>query len=366
MHRNTTVRHKNDAHYYYKQSLITDLKPNNGMRKHLLLLFILICDISVWAQLRVSGTVYTADDGEPAIGATVRVLENPSNVIDTDFDGKYEISVNAGQTLEFSYVGCDPVQKKINESQTLDVTLHNISVLDEVVVIGYGTMKKSDLTGSVTSVASDKLQKTPAPSLANALQGQAAGVTVNSLSGRPGAAAEVRIRGVGNVTSSAPIYVVDGIITDDISFLSPNDIENTEILKDASATAIYGSRGANGVIIVTTRAGQTGQRARISFDAYAGVQQRWRKLDVMNANEFAEAYININGNKTSKKYYAENGFNKWLRTFKGLASSPYYPTIYDPDTNPDGFDYASQDTDWQDEVFRDAWIQNYQIGRAHV
>ena len=355
------MRHKNDAHYYYKQSLITDLKPNNGMRKHLLLLFILICDISVWAQLRVSGTVYTADDGEPAIGATVRVLENPSNVIDTDFDGKYEISVNAGQTLEFSYVGCDPVQKKINESQTLDVTLHNISVLDEVVVIGYGTMKKSDLTGSVTSVASDKLQKTPAPSLANALQGQAAGVTVNSLSGRPGAAAEVRIRGVGNVTSSAPIYVVDGIITDDISFLSPNDIENTEILKDASATAIYGSRGANGVIIVTTRAGQTGQRARISFDAYAGVQQRWRKLDVMNANEFAEAYININGNKTSKKYYAENGFNKWLRTFKGLASSPYYPTIYDPDTNPDGFDYASQDTDWQDEVFRDAWIQNYHM-----
>ncbi|MDE6331684.1 MAG: TonB-dependent receptor plug domain-containing protein, partial [Muribaculaceae bacterium] len=329
------------------------------MRKHLLLLIILICDISAWAQLQVRGTVYTADDGEPAIGATVRVLENPANVVDTDFDGHYNISVNAGQTLEFNYVGCDPVQKKIGESQTLDVTLHSISVLDEVVVIGYGTMKKSDLTGSVTSVASDKLQKTPAPSLANALQGQAAGVTVNSLSGRPGAAAEVRIRGVGNVTSSSPIYVVDGIITDDISFLSPNDIANTEILKDASATAIYGSRGANGVIIVTTRTGQTGQRARISFDAYAGVQQRWRKLDVMNARDFAETYININGNKTSKKFYAENGFNKWLRTFKGLASSPYYPTVYDPETNPDGFDYASQDTDWQDEVFRDAWIQNY-------
>ena len=131
-------------------------------------------------------------------------------------------------------------------------------VLNEVVAIGYGVMKKSDLTGSVTTVAADKLTKTPAASLANALQGQAAGVTINSNSGQPGAAPEVRIRGVGTVNGASPIYVVDGIIVDDITFLSPNDIESTEILKDASATAIYGSRGANGVIIVTTRTGKKG------------------------------------------------------------------------------------------------------------
>ena len=121
-------------------------------------------------------------------------------------------------------------------------------MLNEVVAIGYGVMKKSDLTGSVTSVDADKLKKTPASNLANALQGQAAGVTINSNSGQPGAAPEVRIRGVGTVNGASPIYVVDGVIVDDISFLSPNDIQSTEVLKDASATAIYGSRGPKGCL----------------------------------------------------------------------------------------------------------------------
>ena len=331
------------------------------MRKICLLLLMLIGSISTWAQLKVSGTVILAEDGEPAIGATVRVLENPSAGTVTDIDGQYVINVSSGQTLEFSYVGCEPVKKKIKEAGTLDITLSGNNELDEVVVVGYGTMKKSDLTGSVTSVSSEKLKKTPSPSLANALQGQAAGVTVNSMTGRPGAAAEVRIRGVGNTGNSSPIYVVDGVITDDISFLSPNDIASTEILKDASATAIYGSRGANGVIIVTTRTGGNNRRARISLEAYAGIQQRWRKLDVMDARQFADTYININANERSRQYYQENGFNKWLMAFKGVGASGYYPTVYDPETNPTGFDYASQNTDWQDEVFRDAWIQNYHL-----
>lgn len=333
------------------------------MRKNLLLLLLMSAVFPAVAQelLRVSGTVTSAEDGEPLIGATVRVLEEKAKITVTDVDGNYVINMKPGQTLGFSYVGYDPQNHKVSKSQTLDVALSTANALDELVVIGYGTMKKSDLTGSVTSIDADNLKKTPASSLANALQGQAAGVTVNSLSGRPGAQAEVRIRGVGSVNSPNPIYVVDGVITDDISFLSPNDIENTEILKDASATAIYGSRGANGVVIVTTRSGKKNERARITFDAYAGIQKRWKKLDVMNAREFADTYVAINANDRARQVYEEQGFNRWLQLFKGVGSSPYYPTVYDAENNPTGFDYSSVDTDWQDEVFRNAWIQNYHL-----
>lgn len=333
------------------------------MGKKLIILLFLVMSLPALAQdlLTVRGTVTSKEDGEPLIGATVRVVENRTNAVTTDFDGNYLINVKAGQTLQFSYVGCDPVEKKVSGSGELNVELGGITELEEVVAIGYGTMKKSDVTGSVTSIAKENLQKTPAASLANALQGQAAGVTVNSLSGRPGAQAEVRIRGVGTVNSPSPIYVVDGVITDDISFLSPNDIASTEILKDASATAIYGSRGANGVIIVTTRTGRTNQRAQITFDAYAGIQKRWKKLDVMNAHDFADTYVAINGNRVSKRVYEEQGFNRWLQLYMGVGASPYFPTVYNAETNPDGFDYSQVDTDWQDEVFRDAWIQNYHL-----
>jgi TonB-linked SusC/RagA family outer membrane protein len=333
------------------------------MRKNLLLLMLIVAFIPAMAQelLKVSGTVTSAEDGEPLIGATVRVLEEKARVAVTDIDGNYTINVKAGQTLGFSYVGYTSQNHKVRTAQTLDVTLATENSLDELVVVGYGTMKKSDLTGSVTSIDADNLKKTPASSLANALQGQAAGVTVNSLSGRPGAAAEVRIRGVGSINSPNPIYVVDGVITDDISFLSPNDIESTEILKDASATAIYGARGANGVVIVTTRSGRANQRAKITFDAYAGIQTRWRKLDVMNAKDFADTYVAINANDRARTAYEEKGFNYWLSTFKGVGSSTYFPTVYNAETNPTGFDYSAVDTDWQDVVFRDAWIQNYHL-----
>lgn len=334
---------------------------------HKILLFlsaIMLAGASAFGQnVQVSGTVVSAEDGEPMIGATVQVKENPTVGTATDIDGNYTINVKPGQSLKFSYVGYTPLEKKVTAGGKLDVTLQSSAeMLQEVVAIGYGTVKKSDLTGSVASVAADKLTKTPASSLANALQGQAAGVTVNSLTGRPGASAEVRIRGVGTVNGASPIYVVDGVITDDINFLSPNDIEHTEILKDASATAIYGSRGANGVIIVTTKGGKRNQDARISLDAYIGMQQRWKKIDVMGAGEYADALLAINGTAASKKYYNEHGLNGWLKVFNGVGASDYFPTVYDPDTNPEGFDYASQETDWQDEVFRDGLIQNYHLG----
>lgn len=333
------------------------------MIKQILSLMLLIFALPAVAQdLKVSGVVTSAENGEPLISVIIKVKENPSNIVLTDFDGNYTIKVEKGQTLVCSYVGYEAAEVSVTAAGVLDIAMTpQAFMLDEVVAIGYGTMKKSDITGSVSTVASEQLQKTPSPSLANALQGQAAGVTVNSLTGRPGSSAEVRIRGVGTVNGASPIYVVDGVITDDITFLSPSDIERTEILKDASATAIYGSRGANGVIIVTTKTGRKSERATVTFDAYLGTQQRHRKLDVMNAKEFADAYVAINGTTSSKKIYSEQGFNYWLSLFQGVGSSAYYPTVYNADTNPTGFDYSSVDTDWQDVVFQNATVQNYHL-----
>ncbi len=332
------------------------------MNKAIISLFLLLMGLYASGQdISVTGVVSSAEDGEPLIGASVRVKGKSSGVT-TDIDGNYIINVRNGAVLQFSYVGYEPEERVVRGTSAVNVSLKQQSnVLDELVVIGYGAVKKSDLTGSVSSVSSDKLTKTPAASLSNALQGQVAGVTVNSLTGRPGAGAEVRIRGVGTVNGSSPIYVVDGVIADDIDFLSPNDIEHVEVLKDASATAIYGSRGANGVIIVTTKGGGLKQPTHVTFNGYIGVQQRWKKLKVMNAKDYADTYVAINGNASAKKVYAEQGFNQWLNLYQGVRSSDYYPTVYDAEKNPGGFDYSQVDTDWQDEVFRNGLIQNYHL-----
>ncbi len=333
------------------------------MKKQILLLtvFLLSALAGLAQTIKVSGVVTSAEDGLPLPGVAVVVKENPTVGVATDIDGNYTITAESGQTLVFSYVGCQAQNVKVGTSPTINIVLEaEANVLQEVVAVGYGTMKKSDLTGSVTTVAADKLKKTPAASLANALQGQAAGVTVNNSSGQPGGSPEVRIRGVGTVNGADPIYVVDGVIVDDISFLSPQDIESTEILKDASAAAIYGSRGANGVIIVTTRTGKVNQKTRVSLDAYVGVQQRWRTLDVMNTQEYADAMINFTGSRSSREYYAANGLNAWLTRYGGIYNA-YYPTVYDAETNPTGFNYEAQNTDWQDVVFQDAMIQNYHL-----
>ena len=315
------------------------------------------------AQARtVTGHVTSSEDGEPLIGVSV-LVKGKTIGASTDIDGNYSINVPDGSnTLQFSYIGFNPVDKQINGASKVDVVMDVTSdSLDELVVVGYGVVKKSDLTGAVSSVNGDKLAKTPAASLSNALQGQVAGVTVNSLSGRPGASAEVRIRGVGTINGASPIYVVDGVIADDINFLSTSDIEHIEVLKDASATAIYGARGANGVIIVTTKGGAYNQRTKVTFNGYIGMQSRWKKLDVMNAKQFADTYVAINANAAAKKVYNEQGFNAWLNLYQGVRSSDYYPTVYNETTNPTGFDYSAVDTDWQDVVFRNGLIQNYHL-----
>lgn len=334
----------------------------NCFRKIISVILLLVAVQLVTAQsVKVSGTVTASEDGLALPGANIIVMGTTSQGTITDIDGKYTINVPVGKSIVFRYVGYKDQTVEVKQAGVINIALQSADhILNEVVAIGYGTMKKSDLTGSVASIKSDALQKTPAAGLDQALQGRAAGVTVNANTGQPGAAATIRIRGTGSVMGgSDPIYVVDGMIVTNISFLNPNDIQSTEVLKDASATAIYGSRGANGVILVTTKQGQEG-KVNISLNAYAGVQNRWNKLDLMQRDEFVKTIIALNNVTSEKNYYNKNGFNKWLTAYR-LGNSPYFPVVKS-DQNPNGFDYSSVDTDWQDEVFNEnALIQNYYL-----
>ncbi len=311
----------------------------------------------------ITGNVSTEDDPFPVIGANITIKGTTVGTI-SDLDGNFSISASKGDILVFSFIGYKTLEKEVVSNAPMQIVLEPDNLmLDEVVAIGYGTMRKSDLTGAVTSVKADHLQRTPAAGLDQALQGRAAGVTVNSNSGQPGAAATIRIRGIGSaIGGNDPLYVIDGVITTDISFLSPNDIKSTEILKDASATAIYGSRGANGVILITTKSGSQG-KANISFDAYWGIQNRWRKLDLMSSKDMALTKLKIDAMQNGADqiaYYLNNGFNEWMQAYN-IGSSNYYP-VAQTSRYPDGLDYSGIETDWQDVVFNpNAFMQNYNI-----
>ncbi len=320
-----------------------------------LMFFTLLGTAFAWSQtVTASGTVVSAEDGEPLPGVFILVEGTTNQGTSTDFDGKFSIDVEPGATLVVSSLGFETKQVKVGPmGGVFNISLDTDAfVLDEVVAIGYGVMKKSDLTGSVSSVKAEQLQRTPAANMDQALQGLVAGVTVNSSTGQPGAAAEVRIRGIGTVNNSAPIYVVDGVIVDDISFLSPADIATTEILKDASATAIYGSRGANGVILVGTKKGGTDGKVTVAVDMYAGVQTVYKKLSLMGSDEFAHTLASLSGSATQLEYLNANGLDEWLRQYYITHHPTYYPV---------NMDYSTVNTDWQDVIFRSAAIQNYHV-----
>ncbi|MBA4145706.1 MAG: hypothetical protein C0523_08085, partial [Cytophaga sp.] len=218
-------------------------------------LLFLVC-ISTYGQRTVQGTVTSKDDGQPIPGVNV-VVQGTTTGTATDVDGKFSLSLPPGQnTLNFSFLGYVTQTITVGEQSVIDIALAtDTQTLEEVVVIGYGVQKKSDLTGAVASVRGEDLVKIPSLNPVQGLMGKVAGVQVTNTSGAPGSSPVVRIRGVGTFNNSSPIYVVDGVILDDISFLNAGDIQSMEVLKDASSTAIYGSRGANGVIIVTTKIG---------------------------------------------------------------------------------------------------------------
>ena len=321
--------------------------------------------LAVFAQtMTVTGVVMAQDEPDPVIGANVMVKGTTNGTI-TDFDGNFSLQAKAGDVLQVSFMGYKTQEVKVSGAGPLRITLAPDNVqLQEVVAIGYGTMKKSDLTGAVTSVSADQLLKAPVAGIDQALQGRAAGVTVTTGSGQPGEAATIRIRGIGSaIGGNDPLYVVDGVITSDIKFLAPSDIKSMEILKDASATAIYGSRGANGVILITTKSGGEG-KVNINFDAYWGFQNRWKKLDLMGAQEFAEMKVRIgamrNGGAEIAHYY-KYGFNDWMYVYN-TGDDSYFPSVL-TERNPGGtYDYSLNETDWQDEVFhKNAFMHNYNV-----
>ncbi|RZL04886.1 MAG: SusC/RagA family TonB-linked outer membrane protein, partial [Hymenobacter sp.] len=231
------------------------------MRTFLQTTAVLMCSTSLaLAQQRAVQGVVTDSKGEGLPGATVLVKGTTVGAT-TGGDGSFQIALPAGATtLTISFVGSKSQEVVVGNQTNLRITLESdTQSLNDVVVVGYGTARKSDLTGAVASVSNAQLTQVATADPVQALQGRVAGVDITANSGQPGAGTRIRVRGVGTINNSDPLYVVDGVQTGDISFLLPTDIESTEILKDASATAIYGSRGANGVVIITTKHGKAGK-----------------------------------------------------------------------------------------------------------
>ena len=303
---------------------------------HTLIFVLCSASLALAQQRAVTGTV-TDNKGESLVGATI-LVKGTTTATSANADGSFQLSLPEGATtLVVSFVGSKSQEVVVGDQTTLRITLAAAEQsLDDVVVIGYGTARKSDLTGAVVSVRSEQLTQVATADPVQALQGRAAGVEITSNSGQPGSGTRIRVRGVGTINNSNPLYVVDGFQTGDINFLLPSDIESIEILKDASATAIYGSRGANGVVLVTTKKGKVGQ-TQFSLNGYAGYQELRRKLDVTNAAQYAtlvtEAYRN-----------------------DGLA----VPTTYGARLQ-DAINTNAVGTDWQQGVTQRGLITNYNL-----
>lgn len=304
-----------------------------------------------WVQFQaqtITGKVTDGETNEALPGVSVLVKGTTTGTV-TDIDGIYKLSApDNAETLMFSSVGYITKEEPINGRSEINVAMApDVKSLQEVVVVGYGTVKKSDLTGSVSSVSSEEIKEIPMTSLDQGLQGRAAGVQVTQASGQPGGMATIRIRGGNSLQGgNEPLYVIDGFPiyngggfdvpgsganVNGLALLNPNDIESIEILKDASATAIYGSRGANGVVLITTKSGKKG-RDIVSFESYYGMQEVRKTIDVMNATEFG---------KLVNEAYTNDGLDA-VFTESEIAS-------------------FGEGTNWQDEIFRTAPIQNYQL-----
>lgn len=325
--------------------------------KLLLLALFAMVSMSLTAQVTVTGTVLEAT-GDPIIGASV-VEKGQKGGVTTDIDGNFTIKVQkADATLVISYIGMKTEEIKLNGRTKVEVTLHDSSeALNELVVVGYGTQKRSDITGSVASLSEDQMRQSIVTNADQMLQGKVAGVQVTQNSGAPGGATSVRIRGASSLNSSnEPLYIIDGVpmggstsiggfdwmggsngqtTVNPLASIAPSDIVSIDVLKDASACAIYGAAGANGVVMVTTRRGSAG-KSNITYDGYVAWQQVAKKLDMMDLREYAQYQTQL---------YEE-----------GILNDSNYDKMYsDPSILGKG-------TDWQDEIFRTAMMQSHQVG----
>ena len=291
----------------------------------------------------ISGTIKD-EQGNGLPGASV-LIKGTTIGTSTNAEGKFSLSVpTSAAILVVSYIGYAPQEVPIEGQTTIEITLQpDKATLAEIVVVGYGTQKRSDLTGAISSVKSEDLKQLPMQRVDQALQGRAAGVMVLNPSGQPGGKTTIRIRGMNSINgSNQPLVVVDGLQGVDIESLNPNDIESIEILKDASATAIYGSQGANGVLMITTKKGNKGTPV-ISYSYSLSYQQLREKLDLMNAADFAKT---INANRATQNQPGNDVIT---------------PTPIFTDAQIAGYE-QNGGTDWQDEVYRTAPMQSHQLG----
>jgi TonB-linked SusC/RagA family outer membrane protein len=309
----------------------------------------------------------TTTGGEELPGVTV-LLKGTTNGTGAGADGSFQISVPGGQgTLVFSYVGY--VGKEITLApgqKTLNVKLEaDAKSLDDVVVVGYGTQKASNVTGAVAGVTAKEIEERPVNRIENALAGQMPGVSVQTTSGEPGADLQIRVRGTGSINASTePLYVVDGVPVDNLRGINPADVANLEVLKDASSAAIYGSRGSNGVVLITTKRGKLGKPV-LQFSGYAGVQTLERRIKLQTAEE----WIQMRKDGIDEDWVKQNAINraddpmsvrKQRLGGSAISSTNYYRYLYDPkwQYGTDSLAY----TDWQKEFFRPAPMQQYTLG----
>ncbi|MBZ4676217.1 MAG: SusC/RagA family TonB-linked outer membrane protein [Anaerophaga sp.] len=263
------------------------------------LLVIFFGQLGLAQEINVSGVV-TDTQGEPIPGVNVYSKSDRTVGTVTDSNGAYQIQTSGDQVLVFQFIGMKTVEIPVNNRKTIDVVMEEEFVnLDEVIAVGYGVQRKSDITGSVASVDFSELEDQPVANLEQALQGRVAGVQIVSNSGAPGGTIGVRVRGIGTINNADPLYVVDGIPVSNIDFLNANDIASIEVLKDASASAIYGSRGANGVVLISTKKGELNQEARVTFNAYYGTQQVINNWETTSGSEWYSIQEKLNETRTS-------------------------------------------------------------------
>ena len=308
-------------------------------------------------DVTISGRVTSSDDGSGLPGVSVQ-LKGSSRGTTTDANGNYKFNAPSGARVVFSYIGFTPQEIAVGNRTTLNVVMQaSASELSEVVVTGYGNAaRRQDITGAVAAVTGKTIENLPMQSVDRALQGRAAGVQVTALSGQPGGALNVRIRGVGSINAgNNPLYVIDGVQVSDgglsgqassnvLTSLNPNDIESIDILKDAAAAAIYGAQGANGVVVITTKRGRSG-RTKFNLSVQDGFTDVLKKLDVLTASEFATLKI-------------ENFVNRAVQTNASVetARTSAITQYGDPST--------VQNTEWQDAVFQRGRLRMYDLSAS--
>lgn len=340
--------------------------------------YIVITPVQKGTVRKIEGTVKDTK-GEPIIGATVMVKGTATGTI-TDFDGNFSLDATDGANLEISYVGYQSQQIKAISGKLLAVTLkEDTEILDEVVVVGYGTQRKRDVTTSIASVRASDLKGQPVSSMAEAMAGKMPGVQITQGTGAPGSSLQIKVRGTGTITAgTSPLYVVDGVplAKDQLNTFNMNDVESIEVLKDASSAAIYGSRGSNGVVLITTKKGTSG-KTTVTYGGYYAWQSVSKKIDMLDAYEYAELAYDARNNTYVDKMESIN------RKRIAAGNSPLPFSISDNNAlrlKNSGNDYNTivpmelipylngtpglTNTDWQDEIYRTAGMQNHTVSAS--